>query len=77
MARFIERLERKGVNAKDLMARINKPILFQPTHGGRLAFGYEAEVLPEVCEFVLECHDKGAASSATAAFLGYGASQSC
>ena len=45
------------MKATDLMARINKPILFTPTHGGRHAFGYEAEILPDICDYVLECHD--------------------
>src|SRR5438105_14270858 len=49
MARFMERLQLKGQNANDLMARINEPVLFMPTHGGRHAYGYEAEVLPEFC----------------------------
>ena len=59
MARFVERLQLKGLEANELMARINDPVLFSPTHGGRHAFGYEAGVLPEVCDYVLACRDNG------------------
>ncbi|HZM02698.1 MAG TPA: P63C domain-containing protein [Candidatus Saccharimonadales bacterium] len=59
MARFIERLELKGLNASELMARISNPILFLPPHGGRSGYGYEAQVLPEVCDFILTCKDNG------------------
>jgi hypothetical protein len=59
MARFIERLQLKGQNANDLTARINEPILFMPTHGGRHAYGYEAQILPEVCDYILACRDSG------------------
>ena len=59
MARFIERLQRKGLRANDLMVRITDPVLFRPTHGGRHAYGYEAQVLPETCDFILECKDRG------------------
>ena len=33
-----------------------KPIRFQSTGGGRLAFGYRAELLPKVCEVYLRAH---------------------
>lgn len=59
MARFIERLQLKGLEAKELMARIENPIPFFPPHGGRHAYGYEAQVLPEICDYVLSCRDEG------------------
>lgn len=46
--------------SKDLMARINSPIEYAPTHGGRTAFGYEATLLPEVCEIILDADKDGA-----------------
>jgi len=52
------RLEVKGIEAKELVARLNNPILFQPPHGGRSAYGYEATVLTDLCEFLLQCRDK-------------------
>jgi len=54
---LVGRFETKGIAAKDLMARLDTPILFQPPHGGRSAFGYEATVLTDICEFILQCRD--------------------
>ena len=45
--------------SSDLMARINKPIEYVPSHGGRTAFGYEATLLPEICEVVLDAEKAG------------------
>ncbi len=45
--------------SKDLMARINNPIEYKPLHGGRSAFGYEASLLPEICEVVLDANKSG------------------
>jgi hypothetical protein len=59
MAQFVERLQLKVPNTSDLLARINEPVLFSPTHGGRHAYGYAAEVLPEVCDYILACRDSG------------------
>lgn len=46
--------------SNELMARINKPIEYQPSHGGRTAFGYEATLLPEICEVILDADKAGA-----------------
>ena len=43
-----------------LMARIVDPIEYHPLHGGRTAFGYEATLLPEVCEVILDATRAGA-----------------
>jgi hypothetical protein len=43
----------------DLMARLNSPILYQPRHGGRAAFGYEATLLPQICEVILDAEKAG------------------
>lgn len=43
----------------DLMARLNQPILYRPKHGGRAAFGYEASLLPEICEVILDADKAG------------------
>lgn len=42
-----------------LLARLNKPILYRPGHGGRPAFGYEATLLPEICEVILDADKAG------------------
>lgn len=58
MARFVASLAGKGLDSKDLGVRTNKPILFyQITRGHRLAYGYEATILADLCEFVLNARD--------------------
>lgn len=44
----------------ELMARLNSPILYRPKHGGRPAFGYEATLLPQICEVVLDAEKENA-----------------
>jgi hypothetical protein len=41
-----------------LMARLLTPLQYRPKHGGRTAFGYEATLLPEICELILDSNDK-------------------
>lgn len=51
-------LASKDVNpfiSQDLMARILEPIEFNPGKG-RSAFGYEATLLPEICEVILDAN---------------------
>ena len=59
LAQFLVGLREKGLETSDLIARINNPIRFVPPHGGNLADGYEATILPEICDFVLEARKKG------------------
>ena len=47
----------------DLTAVLNSPIPFQSTTGGRVAYGYHATVLPDLCEAVLRARDAGALRS--------------
>ncbi len=58
IANFMATLESKGINCKDLASRIGKPIEFQVPGGGR-AFGYEAEVLADICDAVLAARAAG------------------
>lgn len=53
LAQFIEGLAQKGVDCKDLAVRIRNPILFRPMPGGKLAYGYEATILADICDAVL------------------------
>ncbi len=53
LAQFIEGLAEKGVDCKDLAMRIRNPILFRPKSGGKLAYGYEATMLADICDAVL------------------------
>jgi hypothetical protein len=41
------------VPTKDLAARLRNPIRFTTPGGGRLAFGYEATILADICDAVL------------------------
>lgn len=59
MASLVSALEAKGVDTKDLAARIKKPILFSPPGGGRAAFGYEATLLADLCDVILEARREG------------------
>jgi hypothetical protein len=51
--KFLQRLESKGLPATDLVARVSNPIEFRPAIAGRTAFGYEATVLADICDFIL------------------------
>jgi len=60
MAEFIGSLERKGIDTKELTARLSSPIEFQPPGGGRTAYGYPAEVINDICDVVLAARDADA-----------------
>ena len=42
-----------------LAVRIGSPILFRFPTGGKIAYGYEATVLAEICEAILRARDEG------------------
>jgi len=58
IARFVGGLEEKGLKVEGLSERTKNPIIFSPPHGGNPAYGYEATVLSDLCEFILQCRDK-------------------
>jgi hypothetical protein len=60
LADLMERFSAKGIDVKDLPARIAKPIEFRPKRGGRSAYGYEATVLADLCEVILAARAAGA-----------------
>ena len=41
------------------LAMIRQPILFTPPHGGRMAYGYPATLLTDVCDVVLAARSAG------------------
>ncbi|MGD9852456.1 MAG: P63C domain-containing protein [Nitrospirales bacterium] len=45
---------------KDLLVPLLSPILYKPQHGGRPAVGYEATLLPQICEVILDAAKAGA-----------------
>lgn len=60
MVEFMGYLERKGIETKNLTARLNSPIEFQPPSGGRTAYGYPAEIINDICETILTARGAGA-----------------
>ena len=54
LALFIEGLARKGVDCNDLAVRIRSPIIFRFMAGGKPAYGYEATIINDICDAVLE-----------------------
>ena len=62
MVDLVESIQRKGVYAKDLSTRIANPIKFIPKQG-RPAFGYEATVLADLCDLILEARKSKALGS--------------
>lgn len=59
IAQFLASLGAKGLDTNELVARVNNPIRFVPPHGGNLADGYEATILPDICEVVVQADQKG------------------
>lgn len=53
LAAFIDGLSQKGVETKDLAARIRSPIQFRAPGGGRSVYGFEATILADICDAVL------------------------
>ena len=53
----------KAINpfvSNDLTSRMNHPIRFRAPTGGTVATGYEAEILPDICDAVLAARRAGA-----------------
>lgn len=59
LTEFLSSLENKGLDTKGLTARLENPIEFIPPHGGPRAHGYEAIILTEFCDVVLEARKEG------------------
>lgn len=59
LAAFLTRIASNVLDVQDLVARLINPIEFQPLHGGRSAFGYEATVLADLCDMLLAARKKG------------------
>jgi hypothetical protein len=47
----------------ELAVRLISPLQYRPKHGGRTAFGYEAMLLPEICEVILDAQKAKALKS--------------
>jgi hypothetical protein len=46
--------------SSELMVRLISPVQYRPKHGGRTAFGYEATLLPLICETLMDAQKAGA-----------------
>lgn len=49
--------------SSDLAVRLISPLQYRPKHGGRTAFGYEATLLPTICEVLLDAGKAGVLKS--------------
>jgi P63C domain len=58
-ALYMERLASKALQVHDLSARLSHPVEFVPQRGGRSAFGYEATVLADLCDAILDARKNG------------------
>lgn len=59
LRRFVEGNRIKPFISEELFKRISNPIRFRPTRGRIEAYGYEATVLADLCDAVLEAWMKG------------------
>jgi len=58
-AQLVARIGEADVGADSLALRIRNPIHFRLPSGGKVAYGYEATILAEICEAVLKARDHG------------------
>jgi P63C domain len=56
---LMKRLQGKGIDVRDLIARTNSPIRFIPPHGGNPADGYDALILPDICRVLIDAQRQG------------------
>ncbi len=45
--------------SNELLVPLMSPILYKPKQGGRAAVGYEATILPQICEVILDAEKAG------------------
>jgi hypothetical protein len=50
----------KSFISPDLMVALISPIQYRPKHGGKTALGYNAVLLPQICEVILDADKSGA-----------------
>ena len=59
LTEFLLGLEQKGIDIRNLAVRAENPIRFTPARGGSEAHGYEATMLADICDVVLEARNAG------------------
>ncbi len=55
---LIAKISNQGLNLEDLAMQLNNPIIFYPEFNGRSVYGFEATILADLCESILEARDK-------------------
>ena len=45
--------------SEELMVRLTRPIIYRPKQAGRTAFGYEATLLLDICNVLLDARERG------------------
>lgn len=59
MAQYVASIDPNLAKANELAARLKAPILFRPRVGGKIAHGYEATLLADICDAILEARANG------------------
>jgi P63C domain len=59
MVGFVRGLEQRGLDIKDLASRMSEPIRFALTGSGAIGYGYEATILADLCDAILEARKRG------------------
>ena len=63
LTRFLENKNIKPFISDELAMALSNPIRFvRPGRGGKLAVGYEATILPDICDVILEARKRGSLS---------------
>jgi hypothetical protein len=63
LLKLVQSIGRTPQEIRDLSARITKPIKFIPPHGGIAAHGYEATILVDLCDAILQARKDGKLSA--------------
>ncbi len=53
----------KSFISNDLMVALISPTQYRPKHGGKTALGYNAVLLPQICEVILDAEKNGVAKA--------------
>jgi len=54
---LVTKIGEKGLDSTILSAQISSPLFFKTPKGGLPVFGYEATILTDLCEFILQARD--------------------
>jgi hypothetical protein len=55
---LVSKIGEKGLESTNLVAQISTPLYFKTPKGGLPVFGYEATILTDLCEFILQARDQ-------------------